>query len=406
MPTFGTEPVLHAIMGRALRRLKQYATQLIQRTPISSELIGPPKSVVNSTLEWAGNFRPLNGEEASYQEVISSRTVQEKRPQTVEETIHWKFRKQYRRVQPASFVVTIPQGRVWGNAGAVITPDDRLLGDASREFHREGEENSVFRQLKLNPVKKIKGKVAVLATAGSSTYFHWMCDILPRIHLLRLAGKFDAMDYFIVNQDRMPFQEETLRILGIPEEKRIYCLNHWKFHLKAEELLVPSLPSKLDTVARWSCDFLKDHFGLNGGQEMLPKRIYVSRAKAANRRVNNEGQVLEILKGYGFETVYTEAMTVVEQARLFANVRCVVAPHGAGLTNLVFCQPGTKVVDVFSPNWVNPCYWTMSNQLDLEYHYLIGEGKRPPEDHDPVLKGDNIQVDTRALVQTLERALS
>ncbi|MGB7058147.1 MAG: hypothetical protein WBD58_10625, partial [Geitlerinemataceae cyanobacterium] len=50
-----------------------------------------------------------------------------------------------------------------------------------------------------------------------------------------------------------------------------------------------------------------------------------------------------------------------------------IAPHGSGLTNLAFCQPGTKVIEIFSPNYVYHCYWLVSNSIDLEYYYLLGE---------------------------------
>ncbi|MBC7923139.1 MAG: glycosyltransferase family 61 protein, partial [Ferruginibacter sp.] len=132
------------------------------------------------------------------------------------------------------------------------------------------------------------------------------------------------------------------------------------------------------------------------------KRLYVSRRHAPNRRVVNEEAVVRLLTSLGFEVVTTETMSVVEQASRFADAGCVVAPHGAGLTNLVFCSPGTKVVDVFSPHWVNPCYWVLSRQAGLEYHYLIGEGPRPAEYHDPVLKGEDIVVNLGALASLLE----
>ncbi|MDT9338046.1 glycosyltransferase 61 family protein, partial [Trichodesmium erythraeum 21-75] len=43
------------------------------------------------------------------------------------------------------------------------------------------------------------------------------------------------------------------------------------------------------------------------------------------------------------------------------------APHGAGLTNIVFCNPGTKVVELFSSH-VKPYYWSLCNCCNLEYY--------------------------------------
>jgi capsular polysaccharide biosynthesis protein len=68
-----------------------------------------------------------------------------------------------------------------------------------------------------------------------------------------------------------------------------------------------------------------------------------------------------------------ESMSVIEQAALFSQAEIIIAPHGSGLTNLIFCQPNTKVIELFSPNYVYHCYWWISNLVELDYYYYIGE---------------------------------
>lgn len=66
-------------------------------------------------------------------------------------------------------------------------------------------------------------------------------------------------------------------------------------------------------------------------------------------------------------------MSVTQQAALLANAKAIVSPHGSALTNLVFCNKGTKVIEIFSPEYVYHCYWLVSNILGLEYYYVLGE---------------------------------
>ena len=40
-------------------------------------------------------------------------------------------------------------------------------------------------------------------------------------------------------------------------------------------------------------------------------------------------------------------MSVVEQIKLFQGAQIIVAIHGAGLVNMIFSKPGTKVVELF-----------------------------------------------------------
>lgn len=75
----------------------------------------------------------------------------------------------------------------------------------------------------------------------------------------------------------------------------------------------------------------------------------------------------------GDAIVTLESLSVAEQVSLMVGAKAVVAAHGAGLTNLVFCQPHTKVIEIFSPQYVPSCYWSLSDRLDLNYYYLEGE---------------------------------
>jgi hypothetical protein len=47
--------------------------------------------------------------------------------------------------------------------------------------------------------------------------------------------------------------------------------------------------------------------------------------------------------------------------------------HGGGETNLIFCSPGTKVIDILTPHHPAVCYYILSGQAGLDYYYLMGE---------------------------------
>ena len=66
-------------------------------------------------------------------------------------------------------------------------------------------------------------------------------------------------------------------------------------------------------------------------------------------------------------------MTVASQARLFANATAIIGVHGAALTNLLFAQPGTKVIELFPPSAQEPGMFTAATHSDLDYYYLLGE---------------------------------
>ena len=88
-----------------------------------------------------------------------------------------------------------------------------------------------------------------------------------------------------------------------------------------------------------------------------------------------------------------------------ASASVVLAPHGAGLSNIVFCQPGTKIIELFAPTYVPPCYRIISNICGLEHYYLIGELVENTMDEDLTHSGLlNMRINIDDLMSLLELA--
>src|SRR5258707_114639 len=118
-------------------------------------------------------------------------------------------------------------------------------------------------------------------------------------------------------------------------------------------------------------EFLRDTFLPKNHRDLkhTGRRLYISRAAAKYRRVLNEDDVVQFLRRRGFETIALEAFSIREQAAAMASCEAVVAPHGGGLSNVVFCRPETKIVEIFSPELVASYFWKISNQVGLDYYY-------------------------------------
>jgi capsular polysaccharide biosynthesis protein len=137
------------------------------------------------------------------------------------------------------------------------------------------------------------------------------------------------------------------------------------------------------------------------------RRLYISRGLAGYRRVLNESEVVSFLTERGFEVAAMETMSVPEQAAVMAACDVVIGPHGGGMSNLVFCTPGTKVVEIYSPELVATYFWRLSNRLDLDYYYMLGKGKLTTLESDYPQSWDahqDIEVDLNVLGQTLTLA--
>ncbi|NET29177.1 tetratricopeptide repeat protein [Okeania sp. SIO1I7] len=291
--------------------------------------------------------------------------------QTIDAKLHPSFQEKKLKLVEA-FIAIIPEGRGCVKLGttAVISSDNKLVSDVST-----GCATVIISSSQLPPIYYINKNVAFLSTKwGEKNYFHWIFDVVARIDLLRRTDV--EIDKFILGSCEKKIHRESLEALGISQDKiiesRLYP------HIKAKQLIVPSCSAKQRGiwVNKWSCEFLRSLFLKPQNIKELshqPKRIYISRKLASWRRVLNEEEVMNLLEKFGFVSLTLESMSIAEQVSYMAAAKVVIAPHGAGLTNLVFCSPGTKVIEIFSPNYVNSLYWRISNFCSLSHYYLLGD---------------------------------
>jgi hypothetical protein len=99
------------------------------------------------------------------------------------------------------------------------------------------------------------------------------------------------------------------------------------------------------------------------------ERIFLSRGKARMRRVLNEGKLYQELKKLGFERYCLEDMSIDDQIELFYNAESVVAPHGAGLANLIFSDR-IRVLEIFPFKYIKPSFFYLSKSLGHQYYYV------------------------------------
>ncbi|MEQ8211676.1 MAG: glycosyltransferase family 61 protein [Lacipirellulaceae bacterium] len=291
------------------------------------------------------------------------------------------------RIAPPAWVARLENGHSVGRHCLAMTADGTALRETGfnldmqldpsrlrygrhnlrrRRFRREGD---LSQRRALPAVERIRGTVATLNTVSSHNFYHWMVDILPRWATLHRAG-FEA-DYYLIDCQSQ-FQRRVLQSLGIREEQLIQP--HCGLNLQADELLVPSKPSPecQRTLAQELCERLVGH-----QQNNAKRRIFISRRNAATRRLANEQDVEKLLTLQGFETHLFEEYDLATQCRLVNEAEVIVATHGAGLANLQFARPGTRVIEIIPAGRYNAtCYPTMSRVFGLSHRILFAERAR------------------------------
>lgn len=282
---------------------------------------------------------------------------------------------------PETFVLSLKNGRIFGHCGAILDRDNHIIEESITKWGQPAEKNKIFQREAMPPLQKVKGRIAILASNAANCYYHWLFEILPRLEMLKIAGV--EFDKIYIPKMQYPFQRDSLLHLGIHNDLLIE--GDKETFIEADEIIFPSLPNKwCCTHPLWVCDFLRLSFGEPSPPD-ISQRIYISRKTTTNatssRKIVNEEEAFSYLESKGFTRVVLEEISILEQARLFSSAEIVVAAHGAGLSNLVYCQPkkaGVKVrvIEIFRPEHLDPTYFFLSHQLGFEHHCLLAPSDR------------------------------
>lgn len=357
--------------------------------------VRPPASCTDSRIHVARYVSQQTGLQLIKQD--ASINIERKLPHTANgQAVHLRFSQGKQHVTPGTYIVTIPQGRVFAD-GIVITPENQVLRDLSQVIGGTAGDHWVCRRGNLPRPVYFDGTLAVLASTAGNNYFHWLFDILPRYELLS-DQSIDA--YYVANENR--FQQAYLLKAGIPPHRIINAGKH--NHIQAKTLFVPSLPGNTGNPTPRSCQFLRSISGCekwSGGK----RRIYLTRNDGGRRRIINENEITPLLEHYGFEYIAPATLSVEQQIRLFAEAEVIIGPHGAALSNLVYANPGTRVIEFFSPDYVNVCYWALADLCQLEYYYLVNQDNSAITNAICSEVSQDIKVDHDALTKLLMKLL-
>jgi hypothetical protein len=289
---------------------------------------------------------------------------------------------------PADYIATIKDGRIYAsdyNNYAVISGDNYLIAEPSYQWNDarvEPENNVVFKIRGFSKPKKYRGRVFSLLTLGAAKhyYYHWVFDAVAKLRLLKQSGLFNEVDYFLVPNYQYQYNKEYLSQFGIPESKIIN--EEVEHHIQADHLMVCSFVRNEEHLPKATCDFLYNSF-INSIEKQKSKRaIYIARGDAAkSRKVSNKPELMAILRKYGVEIHYLSKISVLEQVKLFNSASVVIGVHGGGFSNLVYCEPGAKVLEIFPDQYVRHYFYDICTKKGLSYDYLLCKSDRIVANH-------------------------
>lgn len=262
----------------------------------------------------------------------------------------------------------------------------------------------------LTSLKKILkfDAAVVLSDDNSRGYFHITVEQLPRLLLLRdFLATDSGRTVAIVVQDHRTGRTLTKyvqQLLGPKIASRIVPVHgkrksRWVY---VRKLLLPEPtpcgflhPAKAHDTRAVILAALDRH----GASAAEKSGILVVRRRESRVIVNHDQLVDSLRRALPDEciTEFDEHDLPEEglpQWAFFHHAKVVVAPHGAGLSNMLACSSPTAIVEFMGVGKeANRCFWSLATSLGLEYHPQVGI---------PIGNSSNYTVDVPHVTQLVQ----
>ena len=216
-----------------------------------------------------------------------------------------------------------------------------------------------------------------LLLGGAPNYYHWMYEYLPRMECIANANEYSRI---LVNHNFQEWQFSLLQLVYRVNRSKLFVMQPDVLY-KCELLTAPTIRPIPNAV-----QYLRKQ--LSSAPQHANERIFISRQDAdpARVRIKDEQEFFDnVLSPLGFRSYRLSSMSVKDQLALFSMARCVVAAHGAGLSNVVVVPKECVIIEVNnSTNKDYTFFSEISRQIGVSFVRLQGEDckdfKGPSED--------------------------
>jgi capsular polysaccharide biosynthesis protein len=270
---------------------------------------------------------------------------------------------------PAFGLLISPEGQVWrhsflgpfreGYLSSIKAIIERPLPDGKpeRRLHLE----------RLARAPRISGEHLLIAGSDKHNYGHYLHDIVP---LIDFGVKTGAP---MLTWTLRPWQRALIARLEAPQglirelrPKPVFLEHAITSNRLTGQNSQNAHPQNREAFARILANVRKHAPAMS-----TPPRVLICRSPSNSRNVTNRAAMIEALKALGFVAIQPDKLTFDEQALLFAQAEIIVCEFGAALSNVYFCPPQTKIVEIIAEGQYDPWSSHFCAMLGLEHVVLF-----------------------------------
>ena len=222
--------------------------------------------------------------------------------------------------------------------GYIVSKQGHLLEDSmspNDDFYQESWKIGMpsinrflaIRSTKTAPLVRVP-RVIHLRHWWEWNFYHFHMDVLGRLEMLERHGIGKDVPIVVGRYaSELPFARQILKTGNFANRTWIVQDDSW---VEADEIIYCRTRSTLGDRAKW----IHEQMG-SPWRQNRERRVLLARPPGSTRSAHNHDAVVELVSEFGFELIDTNGLSIEEQMRIFANVRYLIAMHGAGMTNIL-----------------------------------------------------------------------
>lgn len=213
--------------------------------------------------------------------------------------------------------------------------------------------------------------------------FLFLKQYIPNLKIKIITNKQEHFAF--MNYGNNNFQREVFKLLGFTYEECLLFVDSKQYNFtNVYDFNFSERSKAISNEHNFVFKITRDYFTPFLTKETTKNKYYISRSQNVDSRSIKNPFILEkYFYDKGYTPLYLETMSFIEQANAFYNAEEIISISGTGLTNTIFCDPGTKILEI---NTAPESYhWTgwprISKEMNLD-HMIVGvvsESKEPED---------------------------
>ena len=260
-----------------------------------------------------------------------------------------------------------------------ILYEDEILEEYSDFYHDiSNKGNGIYLKKTSDKIYNLNGNYffAMNPYTFTTNYFHFTFQSIAPILLAFKMDLLHQSDKIIIDS-MFSFQKDLFtlicKFLNIqleiftPQNGVVYNIENCIF---SEFMFRPNFHRcVIDSFEDIAIDLLSK-------SNKFPQNIYITRKDSRIRKIINEDEVISMISKKGYRVINNSHLSIKDQILLYKSAKNIVAPHGAGLTNIAYTVENITVTECFSENRYPNVYINLCSKKDCTYSATVNKASR------------------------------